>query len=478
MHSGSQDNSLELLAFNLKLAGRKSQKNILISAGNPEKKAKIFPLVEKLVKSANVAIYATHGTSIYFEERGLPNIKLHKIAEKTTPNILSFLEESRFDLVINILTGNHDYDETCDNNLIRTLCIENFIPLVTDVDVAVLTLSNLIKNYESGFATYKISDESSPWDLRSKFFDIVLKKGGLSCYHAHFDKAYLINMDNLKLSQVNMQKKWDLYKYLKENYTEDDLYERISRCVDTMIQQGVKYCRSFIDADSTTGLLPLKVAIEVREKYKDQIKLEFAVQPLEGLQNEESRKIFENACELADVVGGLPSRDRPTPEKHLDYIMNLAKELSKPVDVHVDQENNPDEHETELLALKTIEHGLHGKVHGVHAISLAAQEKKYQKDTIKLVKEAEMSIVICPSAAISMKQLEKQAPLHNSIAPFRELLEHDVPIYLGLDNIHDLFMPLVDGDMWFECRLLMEAARFYDIEKIAHIATDKSGYSI
>ena len=37
---------------------------------------------------------------------------------------------------------------------------------------------------------------------------------------------------------------------------------------------------------------------------------------------------------------------------------------------------------------------------------------------IELVKQAGMSIIICPSAALSMKQLDMVAPLHNSIAPF------------------------------------------------------------
>ena len=47
----------------------------------------------------------------------------------------------------------------------------------------------------------------------------VEQLGGFACHHAHFDKAYLISMENLRLSQVDMQKKWALYKYLKENYT-------------------------------------------------------------------------------------------------------------------------------------------------------------------------------------------------------------------------------------------------------------------
>ena len=61
-------------------------------------------------------------------------------------------------------------------------------------------------------------------------------------------------------------------------------------------------------------------------------------------------------------------------------------------------------------------------------------------------------------------------PLHNSIAPFVKLVEAGASVYLGADNIHDLFMPLVDGDMWFECRMLMEATRCYDIDLVAKTA--------
>jgi cytosine deaminase len=51
-----------------------------------------------------------------------------------------------------------------------------------------------------------------------------------------------------------------------------------------------------------------------------------------------------------------------------------------------------------------------------------------------------------------------------------------VEVMLGVDNIHDLFMPLVDGDMWFESRLLMEAIRCYDFDLISKIATCTRGF--
>ena len=118
---------------------------------------------------------------------------------------------------------------------------------------------------------------------------------------------------------------------------------------------------------------------------------------------------------------------------------------------------------------------MQGRVYGVHAVSLAAQPPHEQDRVIKLCKEADLGIIVCPSAAISMKQLDMQSHLHNSIAPYPKLREAGVRTFLGVDNIHDLFMPMVDGDVWTECRMLMEACRFYDLDAIAEWACARIG---
>merc|ERR1712178_404066 len=262
-----------------------------------------------------------------------------------------------------------------------------------------------------------------------------------------------------------------LYRHLKENYTWEDLVERITRALQVVVDQGSQYCRSMVDADSIIGLMPIHAALEVRERFKDKIRFEIGVQPLEGVLDEACYKQYVEACKLADFCGGLPSRDRGQEEKHLDIVMQTAKELNKNVEVHVDQENNPLQNETELLCRKTIEHGMQGRVYGIHSISVSAKEESEQDRIIALIKEADVGIVICPSAALSMKMLPMQAPLHNSIGPFVKLREAGVRTYFGIDNIADLFMPVVDGDMWTEARMLMETCRYYDLEKVADWAT-------
>ncbi|MCB9692421.1 MAG: amidohydrolase family protein [Alphaproteobacteria bacterium] len=461
---------LAMLAFHLKLAGHRTTKNVLISVGSEADKSSLLPALRQLDR-LDVALFATPGTQRFLASNGIEATLIHKIADGQEPNILSFLSRAQLDLVVNIPSGRPVHEEKTDGQHIRSLAIENLVPLVTDVEVARQTIDRMARPPAPAAV-------EEPWNLKRVCLELAAANGGFCNYHAHFDKAYLITQENLKLSQVDMQKKWHLYRYLKENYTHDDLVTRISRAVETMIAQGVTHCRTFVDADSTVGLLPIQAARHVREIYGDRIHLEFAIQPLEGVLDPESRKRFVEACALADIVGGLPSRDRPTPEKHLDLLFSIAKDLDKPIDVHIDQENQPYEDETELLALKTIEHGYEGRVTGVHAISVAAKPPVEQERILKRVKDAGMHLVICPSAALSMKPHELNAPIHNSIAPLQRILDADVPVHLGIDNMHDLFMPIVDGDMWTECRMLMEATRFYDIEKVMAIACDRSGFGL
>lgn len=309
------------------------------------------------------------------------------------------------------------------------------------------------------------------WDTKNLLLQKIKRHGGFVNCHAHFDKAYLVNDKNLSVGHLTLEQKWHYLKKLKEGYTRDDLYLRMKRATELMISQGVKAVLTHVDVDSSIKLLVVEVAREVQKEYRDNIRIIIANQALQGILEKKERRWFEKACALVDVIGGLPGRDWPRKKEHIELILRMARVYGKRASIHIDQENNPNEKETELLAKKTIEFGLEGKVLGVHAVSLAAQEPKEQARIAKLLKMAGISIVVCPGAAISMKMLPYSAPLHNAIAPVPELLRAGVNVCLGTDNILDPVMPVADGDLWFETRLLMEATRFYNLNQVAKIAS-------
>ena len=174
----------------------------------------------------------------------------------------------------------------------------------------------------------------------------------------------------------------------------------------------------------------------------------------------------------ADIAGGLPSKDRPNDDQNLGVLFEIAKNLNKPVHVHIDQENNPNEKDTEKLVNATIKHGYQGRVVAVHAISTSAQPKAYRTDLYKKMADVGIAVACCPGPALSMRQLDQyQSNVHNSIANVPEMLEAGITVGLGVDNISDFYQPFIDGDMWIELRILMEACRFYDFDKLVDIAT-------
>ncbi|OGI75991.1 hypothetical protein A3C67_01325 [Candidatus Nomurabacteria bacterium RIFCSPHIGHO2_02_FULL_42_19] len=311
-----------------------------------------------------------------------------------------------------------------------------------------------------------------PWDLKTQMLEAIKKNGGFVNCHAHFDKAYYITREGLDKSMVSMEEKWRMSDGIKRAATVPEIKERIKRALDGLIKQGCKLTCTFVDAYDAVGHKAIDAANEVKLEYKDKITLLTITQPLGGLVDDKARALYEEITAKADIAGGLPSKDRPDDTKHLDYLFEIAKKLNKPIHVHIDQENNPDERDTEKLIEAVKRYGYQGRTVAVHAISTSAQPKEYRMKIYKEMAELGIAVAVCPSAALSMRQLDQHtAPVHNSIANVPEMLEAGVLVGLGVDNIADFYEPFVDGDMWTELRLMQEACRYYNLDALVEIAS-------
>lgn len=311
-----------------------------------------------------------------------------------------------------------------------------------------------------------------PWDLKTQFLEAVNAKGGFVNCHAHYDKAFYITKETLEMSDVTMEEKWQMSDDIKRSATQEQIEERIRTALDVMIAQGCKLTCSFVDAYEAVGHKAIDAALKVREEYKDKIKLILVTQPLGGLVDKNARDLFEAISAKADIVGGLPSKDRPRDEENFELLFEIAKRLNKPLHVHIDQDNRPDEKDTERLVNHTIKHGLEGRVVAIHAVSTSAQPKEYRKDLYKKMADAKIAVVVCPSAMLSQRAQDYIAPIHNSIANVPEMVDAGILVGLGVDNIADFYLPYVDGDMWTEVRMLQETCRYHDFENLVKIASE------
>ncbi len=308
------------------------------------------------------------------------------------------------------------------------------------------------------------------WDIKQEILTKIKKNGGWVNCHGHMDRAYSLTPERLKLMNKLREEKWQLNKELRKSSTVTDIYERMAKATETLLEQGCNVTGTFIDVDYDVKDKAIKAAEKVRSQYKE-MKFVFLNQSSYGILTEESRKWFEYGADFVDIIGGLLKADQGHEKEHLDILLQAAKTRSKMVHIHVDENNIMKEKETEILANKVIEHEMIGKVVGIHGISINAHPKEYRESLYKLIKQSQLMFIACPMSWINARRSEELTPTHNPVTPLDEMYLHGITVGLGIDNIGDIFMAFNDANLWNDLRLLMECNRFYEVDELVKIAT-------
>lgn len=308
-------------------------------------------------------------------------------------------------------------------------------------------------------------------NLKEELLKKIKSKGGWVNAHAHIDRAYTLTKDNFRFTGATLQEKWRLNDTLKRTSTVTQIYDRMAYAIEDQLAQGVTALGTFIDVDKDIQDKAIKAAQKIKDKYKNALKIKFINQVLYGVLDPEARKWFDIGAEFVDIIGGLPEKDKGKEAEHIDVLFETAKRLKKMVHVHIDQFNDPNQRDTELLAHKTIEHKMQGKVVGIHGISIGAQDSKYRQSLYKLMKKADLMMIACPLGWIDTRRNDTLMPFHNSLTPVDELVPAGITLALGTDNIIDIYKPFVNGSMWEELHTLLEASHYYEVDELVKIAS-------
>jgi cytosine/adenosine deaminase-related metal-dependent hydrolase len=320
--------------------------------------------------------------------------------------------------------------------------------------------------------------------------DLIQARGGFVNAHSHLDIAYSIDLPGLRrrlasyvdgdvtrAGELPLRTKIDEIDLLLRSDDEhaETIGQRVRTAVAGLREQGGRAIRSCVTVGTELGTGPLEEVARIRDELAPEFTMQLVALPLRELAAAELNH-FGAVCKSAaiDVVGALPQNDPDEPERYFDRVLELAAALDKPVEAHVDEYLRADEQETLALGnavLRARAAGYERRVSAVHAVTLAAWPPDYRARTAELLARAEVDVVICPRAALSMQALETATYLHNAIAPVRDLVGAGVNVALGTDNIRDVFMPLGGGDLLAEIELLAEAARLFDLELLADLAS-------
>ncbi len=154
---GDDFNEAFLKSF-LSTGYRIPKKAVMLSTGTLKDKADL--LVEtKNLYDTGLKFYATNGTAKFLREHGMEAEVLNWPLEKEEPNVITYLNEGKIDLVINIPKNEEKYE--LDNDyLIRRKAVDMNVNLITNVQVAKRFIKS-IERYKEKDLTIKSWDEFS-----------------------------------------------------------------------------------------------------------------------------------------------------------------------------------------------------------------------------------------------------------------------------------------------------------------------------
>jgi cytosine deaminase len=263
--------------------------------------------------------------------------------------------------------------------------------------------------------------------------------------HLHLCKVYtLLMMDEAALKDyqgADMGKAMtaiELAAKVKEKYDEKWIIKNVRRVLALAGRYGCTHIRAFADVDTKGKLEGIKALIKAREEFKGIVDLQVVAFAQDGVVREPgTEKLMRQAMEMgADVVGGIPWIEYTDADiaEHVRFCFKLAKEFDKPVSMLVDDAGDPGLRSIEVMALETIKTGWQGRSLAHHARAMSMYPKPYLQKLAALLKKAQMGVVTDPHTG----------PLH---ARVRELLEENVLVCLGQDDISDAYYPYGRNNM-------------------------------
>lgn len=331
-----------------------------------------------------------------------------------------------------------------------------------------------------------------------QFLQDAERFGGIYNAHTHLCRAHTLEDANLshigttpiEASSLPLSVKQNLVGDLHNGvaYTEANLRKRMTCTIEAQIALGVTRLDTNIDATPDLpedGLMVIRIARELKQKFRKRLDLRIAPTPIFGFKKDEDDArprfdVFKDAASVSDYLSLLPEKDEAEMfgfKRHVHRGLELARELGKEVQFHLDQMNVPGERGTERM-LEVLEGFEQPKMPDggpwvwiIHMISPAAYDEERFARLVERLLKNHVGVIVCPSAAISMRQLRSvTAPTHNSIARILELIKKKVPLRLGTDNIADVFVPSSDGNMLTEVKLASNAVRLYQPSLWAKLA--------
>lgn len=236
----------------------------------------------------------------------------------------------------------------------------------------------------------------------------------------------------------------------KQTLTKKETKERAIQTLKKQASHGIQFVRSHVDT-TDPSFTALEALLEVKNEVKDFMELQLVAFPQEGILSfKNGKNLIKQAVEMGvDVIGAIPHFEfnRDYGVDSLKYIVELAEKYDKLIDVHCDEIDDPNSRHLEVLATLAYESGLKNKVTASHTTAMGSYNDAYVYKLMRLLEMSDINMVCNPLINMHLGGRFDMYPKRRGLTRVKELLENNVNVSFGEDDIKDPWYPMGDGNM-------------------------------
>jgi cytosine deaminase len=263
---------------------------------------------------------------------------------------------------------------------------------------------------------------------------------------------------------------------LAAHYTEADVETRFAFGLACAYAHGVSIIRTHIDSYGEHARTSWRVFRRLRDAWAGRIALQgVSISRLNTLDGDDGVMIADLVAESGGLLG-MTSTNLPIDDAfhaRIDRFFGLAEDRGLDLDLHVDESNDTASTALREIALTALRRGFKGRIQCGHCCSLALQSEAAIAETIRLVAEAGITIIVLPMCNMFLQdRVAGRTPRWRGITPVHEFRAAGVPVSFASDNCRDPFYAYGDNDM---LEVWREAVRICQLDTGSASIGDWSG---
>ncbi len=281
--------------------------------------------------------------------------------------------------------------------------------------------------------------------------------------HAHLDKALTVGRSSqLPNGLVAAIAEMDR---LAADFDEEDIVMRSDTALREYLAHGVTAIRTHVTLGGGFELRALPAMARVRERWRGLVDVQ-----LVGMASAPTTEAqLWSALEAGvDALGSYPHVE-PDPIAATRLCLRVAASANIPVDLHVDENLDPDSPSLSHLAALRSELAASIPVTASHCTNLGVQPFEVQRKVAESLAAAGIPVICCPQTNLYLLARDQRTAPARGLTAVRTLVEAGVVLAAGGDNLRDVFHPLGRADPLEAATLLVSAGHLQPHHALAAI---------